>query len=44
MTVAASHAKTAGAHDLIMSGARKTWAVNRTWLGLMADEMETMRN
>lgn len=42
MMVAGKHAKTTDDFDQILSGAGKTWAVNRTWLGLMADEMEAM--
>ncbi len=44
MTVAHAHATGKDDHDLIMSGSRKTWAINRTWLGLMAKEMEKLRN
>jgi hypothetical protein len=44
MTVASAHAKGKDDHDAIMSGARKTWAINRTWLGLMAKEMEKLPN
>ncbi len=43
MKVAGNHAKDKDDHDLILSGARKTWAINRTWLGLMEKEMAKLR-
>lgn len=44
LVVAKQHMKTKDDFDLIMQGARTTWAINKTWLGLMAIEMEKMRN
>ena len=37
--VAKNHLKTQHDYDQILLGARRTWAINRTWLGLMATEM-----
>ena len=39
MKVASRHVHTVSDEELVKSGARKTWAINRTWLGLMADAM-----
>lgn len=41
--VAQKHVADKAAHDLAVSGARKGMAINRVWLGLMADDMERMR-
>jgi len=42
MIVAKRHMKTTDDFDQIMDGARTTWAINKTWLGLMATEMAKM--
>ncbi len=44
MIVAKRHMKTRDDFDQIMDGARTTWAINKTWLGLMATEMAKMPN
>ncbi len=44
MIVAKRHMKTKDDFDQIMEGARTTWAINKTWLGLMATEMAKMPN
>ena len=43
MEVAANYVKTKEDEDMVLSGAAKTLAINKTWLGLMANEMEKMR-
>ena len=42
MQVAASHVRSKEDADLVLSGAAKGLAVNRTWLGLMANEMAAL--
>lgn len=44
MIVAKRHMKTRDDFDQIMDGARTTWAINKTWLGLMATEMAKLPN
>ena len=44
MIVAKTHVKTKDDHNLVMEGARTTWSINRTWLGLMADQMSAKRD
>ncbi len=44
MIVAKRHMKTKDDFDQIMDGARTTWAINKTWLGLMATEMAKIPN
>jgi pyrroloquinoline quinone (PQQ) biosynthesis protein C len=44
MVVAKRHVKNQDDCDQIMSGARKTWAINKMWLGGMADAMSRMPN
>ncbi len=39
MAVARRHVKTQDHVDQILSGAHKTWAINKAWLGGMADSM-----
>ena len=41
--VAQKHVADKAAFDLAVSGARKGMAINRAWLGLMADDMERMQ-
>ncbi len=40
--VAKNHLKTQRDYDEIIEGARTTWAINKTWLGLMANEMAAL--
>jgi len=44
MAVAGHHVKSQDDCDKIMSGAHKTWAINKMWLGTMADTMARMPN
>ena len=43
MQVAATHVRTKEDVDLVLSGAARSLAINRTWLGLMAVRMEKLR-
>ena len=40
--VAKNHLKTKQDYDQIIEGARATWMINKTWLGLMASEMAAL--
>lgn len=40
--VAKNHLETQQDYDQVMEGAHVTWAINKTWLGLMTNEMATL--
>ncbi|MEE8516378.1 MAG: iron-containing redox enzyme family protein [Alphaproteobacteria bacterium] len=42
MTVAANHAQTKEARDLLLEGLTESWALDRTWKGQLADMMQAL--
>ncbi len=42
MEVAANHAQTKEARDLLLEGLKESWALDRTWKGQLADMMEAL--
>ena len=43
MQVAGNHVRSKEDADIVVSGAAKSLAINRTWLGLMADRMQQLK-